>query len=340
MATIYKRGRNWYIDYRYKGRRHQKRLGPSRHLAEKAKIDLEYQIANERLGLFQKEIKLIDLATQFGHQVEVNISEGTRVRYREVLTHFKKFLNAHYPDLLISRLRELHIEHYKGERQKLIKPRTINFEVILIKSMLKYAVKNRYLSESPIAGVKMLSVQQKKPVFLEQGEIDLILDGSPDRLRPVYFAFLQTGMRAGELINLEWSDIDLTKNLLYIRPKDFWQPKTARERIIPITSQLAAVIAGLPRDHRWVFANTQGNRWSRNYLREALVKIAKDQGLDLRIGLHTLRHTFASQLAMKGVSLLAIRDLLGHSTADTTLIYAHLSQSHLAEAMRKLNPES
>src|SRR5689334_12326432 len=115
MATLYKRGRIWYIDYRYKGKRYQKRLGPSRDLAERAKIDLEYKIANDRLGLFQKEIKLLDLVAQFGKQVEVNVSQNTKVRYREVLRHFKKFIEGNYSDLLIHQIREFHIEHYKDE---------------------------------------------------------------------------------------------------------------------------------------------------------------------------------------------------------------------------------
>src|SRR3989338_8339785 len=106
MATIYKRGRIWYIDYRYKNKRYQKRLGPSKELADRAKIDLEYKIANDRLGLFQKEIGLLNLITQFGKQVEVNVSQNTKVRYREVLGHFRKFIEANYADLFIHQARE------------------------------------------------------------------------------------------------------------------------------------------------------------------------------------------------------------------------------------------
>jgi site-specific recombinase XerD len=76
---------------------------------------------------------------------------------------------------------------------------------------------------------------------------------------------------------------------------------------------------------------------SRNWMREQLIKIATKAGISDLTKLHTLRHTFASHLVMKGVDLPTVMKLMGHSDIQTTMIYAHLAPDHLAGAVNKLD---
>ena len=167
-----------------------------------------------------------------------------------------------------------------------------------------------------------------------------MLEASPPDLYPVYFTFLNTGMRKAELEYLEWADIDFDHRKIRIRRKEDWQPKTG-EREIPINSQLLELLKDLKNmndqglNSTYVFPHKDGGR-IRVKLREKLIQIASKTGIKNLTKLHTLRHTFASHLVMSGVDLPTVKKLMGHSDIQTTMIYAHLAPDHLADAVDKL----
>ncbi|MEA3450146.1 MAG: tyrosine-type recombinase/integrase, partial [Patescibacteria group bacterium] len=94
----------------------------------------------------------------------------------------------------------------------------------------------------------------------------------------------------------------------------------------------------------FVFADWNGSFYEENKPRRALRKIRSKAGLGIvdgrRIGWHALRHTFASHLAMRGVSLPTIKKLLGHSNIQTTMQYSHLSPSVLEQAVELMDMDS
>ena len=169
----------------------------------------------------------------------------------------------------------------------------------------------------------------------------MLLCHAPDDLKPIFQTFLLTGMRKGELANLEWKDVDFRRRKIKIRRKPFWQPKTG-EREIPIGSQLLPILRrlraanskGLKSD--FVFPHKDGDR-NRSKLREKLIRVANEAGIENLTSLHALRHTFASRLVMKGVDLPTVQKLMGHADIQTTMIYAHLAEDHLAEAVDRLD---
>jgi len=86
----------------------------------------------------------------------------------------------------------------------------------------------------------------------------------------------------------------------------------------------------------FVFSHKDGGQ-TKAKLRLQLIKIARKAGIDDLTKLHSLRHTFASHLVMKGVDLPTVQKLMGHSDVNTTMIYAHLAPDHLATAVDKLS---
>ena len=86
----------------------------------------------------------------------------------------------------------------------------------------------------------------------------------------------------------------------------------------------------------FVFPHKDGGKIKMK-LRDKLIQIAKQAGIDDLTRVHTLRHTFASHLVMKGVDLPTVMKLMGHSDIQTTMIYAHLAPDHLAGAVNKLD---
>ncbi|RME25072.1 MAG: site-specific integrase, partial [Candidatus Zixiibacteriota bacterium] len=216
---------------------------------------------------------------------------------------------------------------------------TINFELGTLKTIFNLAVKWGYLTRNPVVGVSMLKVEDAKlPRFLSKEECQRLLAACPAELYPVYFTFLNTGMRKGELINLTWEDVDLKTRKILIRPKSDWQPKT-RPREIPINDGLHRLLTRLKKtktDSPYVFPGPDGQRLTVK-LREKLIRIAEQAGIADLTRVHTLRHTFASHLIMAGVDVPTVQKILGHSDIETTMLYTHLAPTHLTEAVNRIS---
>jgi integrase len=148
---------------------------------------------------------------------------------------------------------------------------------------------------------------------------------------------LHTGCRSGELLALEWARVDFQQNLLRLYPQ---HTKTARRRSVPLNTQaLAALQSRLAwrnqhcPGHAHVFLNARCG--CRQTFLKAFHAACKQVGIeDFRI--HDLRHTCAAWLVNAGVPLITVRDLLGHSSIQTTEIYAHLSPDNVRKALAVL----
>lgn len=334
MATIYKRKDNWYLDYYYRGKRFKKAIGSSKKLAEFAKKDIEVKIAKGELGFIETNKKIKDFIPEYINYIRVNKRPKTAQRYIEIINNFELFLKDYPYVILLSDIKGALIEKYKAERIKIIKPVTVNYELRVFKALFAQAIKYGYLKDNPLALIENLKVTKKSPRFFDKEEIRLIMDNCGRRLYPIFTTLLYTGMRMGELKNLEWDDIDFQNRLIRIRVKSFWEPKNSKPRGIPINDLLLQVLKGMEKRSRWVFCNRNGNRLD-HHLREDLVKLCKNLGME-KANIHTFRHTFASHLVMSGVDLPTIQRLMGHADIATTMIYSHLAQEHLKGAVEKL----
>ncbi|MEI7905427.1 MAG: tyrosine-type recombinase/integrase [Candidatus Firestonebacteria bacterium] len=116
--------------------------------------------------------------------------------------------------------------------------------------------------------------------------------------------------------------------------RNLHKSNTIRE--IPMSSDTYSMLLGKyqekkPRREEYVFPNSDNEAYRDVAAFRKAVKLA---GIGCRF--HDLRHTFASQLVMAGVDLVTVKELMGHSELDTTLIYAHLAPKHKKEAIAKL----
>jgi len=364
MGSIYKRGKNWYLNIRVKGRRIRKKIGSSKKIAELALKDAEVKVARDQFGFSKDDIAIDTFFERFLDYSRVNHQPRTTSRYRAVINHFQAFLTA-YPNVtFLSEVTTEVIDRYKvyrkdawvnpngqpvesdenvnGHTRKGARAHTINFEVGVLRTAFYQAVNWGHLQENPTKGVKKLKVNDSKPPrFLTEEEYKKLLEACPPDLYPIYFTFLNTGMRKAELENLEWDDIDFDRRKIRIRRKADWQPKTG-EREIPVSDSLHDLLVTLKQKNdktlksSYVFCHTDGGKL-KTKVREKLIQIARKAEIEDLTRVHTLRHTFASHLVMKGVDLPTVMKLMGHSDIQTTMIYAHLAPDHLAGAVNKLS---
>lgn len=148
-----------------------------------------------------------------------------------------------------------------------------------------------------------------------------------DHLQPVVLLAMNTGLRKGELLALEWSDINLDARMLTVRRE---HAKSGKQRHVPLNAEALAVLeqwASQSGDRSSVFGVASvKSGW------ESLLTAAKIENFRF----HDLRHHFASRLVMAGVDLNTVRELLGHADLTMTLRYAHFAPEHLAAAVEKL----
>jgi len=194
----------------------------------------------------------------------------------------------------------------------------------------------KYIASNPTQDIKKIPPAKKKvPRFLTEDEIARLTSQCNPRLRDIITILLNTGLRWGELQNLEWNDIDWNEKMIHIRVKEHWSPK-GDERRIPMNKPVQETLRSLPNRSNWVFTTSTGNHVRQQGTWTAFKKACQRAKLE-NVTLHTLRHTFASHLVMAGVDLATVSKLLDHKDISTTMIYSHLSPDHLRQAVEKLS---
>jgi len=178
--------------------------------------------------------------------------------------------------------------------------------------------------------------------FLTPGEAERLITATPAEGAPMVTIALKAGLRVGELLALRWTDVDLTAGQLVVR-QTLWQgqegaPKGGRHRPVPLGDEAAAVLKA----HRhlrgpYVFCDEKGGRLTHSIVRDVVPRACAQAGLAKRLTWHGLRRSFASHLVMRGTSLKAVQELLGHESIEMTLRYAHLTPDVRREAVRLLD---
>lgn len=290
MGALWNRNGIWYVDTRIQGKRIRKSIGKYKRVAELALKDMEIKAQRNDLGFIeQKNIALSDFFKKYSDFSRINHRPATQARYRSVIQHFVTFMTQHEPNIaLLKSLKVEQIEKYKAYRRNQLVPRngcygvadgarlgqkgakayTVNFEVLTLRTIFNYAIQMNYLQTNPAKGVHKLKTDDaQRRRFLTEEECHRLLAGSSEEYYPILYTFMNTGMRRGELVHLEWSDVDFAQKTLIIRRKPFWQPKSG-EREIPLNDGLLNVLKGLSRGSNFVFCDHMGRRLDPNRVRD------------------------------------------------------------------------
>lgn len=231
------------------------------------------------------------------------------------------------------------IEGYKAAKLRAkLAPKTINNHLAVLSKLLTVAVEWRKIAAAP--AVKWLAAPEPEFDFFDFDEADRLIAAAGDWAAMVTVA-LRAGLRLGELIGLRWQDVDLKAGRLVVRQAvargKVGTPKSGKKREVPLGAEaLAALKAHRHLKSEFVFCGAAGAMLTKGETKRPLWSACKRAGLRL-VGWHVLRHTFASQLAMRGAPMRAIQELMGHATMEMTLRYAHLSPDARREAVRLLD---
>ena len=168
--------------------------------------------------------------------------------------------------------------------------------------------------------------EKRLPVILSRKEIDrLIMAATNVKHRLMIQMAYSTGMRASELINLAWEDIDFQRNAVHIK-----RAKGKKDRLVMLSPKVKKALKALCEARKGcVFIPKTGRKYTLRSIQQIIGNAARKAGITKRISPHTLRHSFATHLLERGTDIRHIRDLLGHKDISTTLIYTRISNKDL-----------
>lgn len=221
-------------------------------------------------------------------------------------------------------------------RGRPVEPGTINRQLMVLASMLTTAVKDYgWLDDSPMRKLSKLAEPRGRVRFLSAAEREALLREcaieSAD-LHCIVSLAIATGARKGELIGLNWRDVDLQRGML-----TFHETKNGERRSVPLSSFAHGMLAERAKvrriDTNLVFPGRTGKPIAYEKMFEAARARAKIDNFRF----HDLRHTAASELAMNGATLAEIAEVLGHKTLAMVKRYSHLTEGHTRGVLERMN---
>lgn len=336
----------YYLYYRIHGKQANYRLGIHGHITAAQARDLaKSKIAEVTQGvdvhavkkkerIKTKESKLSTLQhfldEKYFPWLESRNPKTAEKTKKAFQSAFSKFM-----DFQLSAITAWEVEKWRNKRlADGIKPATTNRQINLIKGCLSRAVEWEVIDSHDLQKVKAQAVDNAKVRYLSKDEESRLRESLAKfdikHLTTIVILAINTGMRKGEILSLNWNDINLENKVLTV---DFQNAKSGNTRHIPLNTQAFNALSDwqkLSGNIGYVFKDSNQQRildfrydWA-DLLEDASIT-------DFRF--HDLRHHFASKLVMASVDLNTVRELLGHSDLKMTLRYAHLAPEHKAAAV-------
>ncbi len=208
-----------------------------------------------------------------------------------------------------------------------------------LKAAFNKAVIWNYIKLNPFNKIKAPKVTKSFPLFISEAELILVLNKTEEQLhKDIFTIAFYTGMRLNELLNMRWSWIGLQQDIISIRNSDEFKTKNKKDRLIPIHPKVKKIFLNRYKSvmNQLVFYRVSGIKLNGEFISKKFKRAVKEANLNPEYHFHTLRHSFASNLVQRGVSLYTVQALLGHENVKTTQIYSHLQSENLSKAVNLL----
>lgn len=300
-----------------------------------SKIEAQLDLPNVVLDT-STDIKFELLANEYlERHCELNCKTSTKDLYKSYL----KVNLAELKNKVAKQIKKRDLETLIiALKKKGLSNKSINGIVSFVISVLNYGVDNEFLKENPVSKLKKLPLEKKRVCFLNEVQIEVFLQQAKLKT-PSYYAFfasaIYTGMRRGELLALEWTDIDFKKGKISINKQIYrgirQSTKSGKERIIDVPDILLEILIRHKKERtllsKLVFHNSVGepihpynmeHAYFHPLIRHCNNFLDPENQIE-KLRFHDLRHTYATYLLSKGIPVKYVQEQLGHSTARMTL---------------------
>lgn len=288
---------------------------------------------------------------------EKNYSNYTIVSYRSDLIQFFNYLKLYrilkddkieYVDRSVMRKYIVYLK--KSDYSA----RSISRKISTVRSFFKFCLREGIIKVNPTINLITPKIDKKLPYFLYLQEVNKLIEAPLKntifgiRDRAILELLYGTGIRVGELVNLNICNIDLYEKTIIVFGKG------SKERILPLGNPSIRAIQEYltgrnlfekkifvnKNDLKALFLNRLGGRLTTRSIRRIIIKYMKMAGLNKKISPHVLRHSFATHLLEGGADLRSVQELLGHKSLSTTQIYTHITKERLKTIYKKSHPRA
>lgn len=284
-------------------------------------------------------------------QEERGFSLHTATAYRHDLRRFRTFLEQYDPDSLqtLSRIDRQTVRHFLGKEYEIgLAARTVARRLATLKSWCKFLLRTGQLKDNPTVNIRTPKIPKSLPDFLDETMVEKLLSSADEKTfngrldRAVMELFYSTGMRLGELVNLNLGDVDWNQQVVKVRGKG------NKERLIPFGERAKLAMdyylkkRGKPAVQATanspLFTNRKGQRIAPRTIQRHINNYFKKLATDRSYGPHVLRHSFASHLLDRGADIRAVKEFLGHSSLSSTQIYTHIQPEKMKKVYQQAHP--
>ena len=355
--SIYKRGKYYWFDFVYKGDRVQRSTHQSdRRAARKMEAACRTALAMGEAGILErrKAPRLRGFAQRFVDAIAVRcaVKPNTVSFYTKKLNRLLQFEPlANAP---LDQIDEALIESYVQQRRKQVSPASVNRELATLRRLLRLAQEWKEILRVP--RIRLLPGERSREFVLTHEQEKPYLDAAPQPLHDVAMLIVDTGLRVGEAVLLQWLDVHLNPasgaKFGYIHIREGKSKKAQRN--LPVTDRVRVMLEGrFARAKRssdtssgagsgsnglplWVFPVGDGGPISVDCLDKAHLKVRGSLKLSKDFVLHSLRHTMLTRLGESGVDAFTIMRIAGHSTVVVSQRYIHPSSEAVERAFERL----
>ena len=329
-----KGGYKWMVDMTVERKRIRQREFRTKYEAEqfRAKVLSDKQYRKFQIGKKEDPTIFRDFADEYlENHTEHKKSANSECCNMKRLVHF-------FGDIELSRFTldamKL-VNEYKQKRRNSISVRgdkvsttTLNRELALLKNMLSKAEEYRKIDFNPLLNKRIMYKEQHRENVLPKDELQRMVDSADSPLKEIILVALNTGMRKGEILNLEWGQVDLDNNSITT------ESKTGMIRKIPMNEKLFELLSQLSmkrNNRKYVFENPQTGKPFTD-IKTAWYGLLRRLKIE-NFRFHDLRHCFATYALMEGADLVSIQNILGHTDIRTTSRYAKALMSMKQKAV-------
>lgn len=310
-------------------------LNPERHAATAGKV-----VSDE------KEVPTVE---EFAPKFEGEYlprSKPTERRSKKSIINGEGGLIAFFGSMRLDEINQGHVNAFVLSHNTR-STKTINNKLTVLSTMLRYA---HDLGLIPMPRLKC-HIKSMSPdiVAVPAGDVSKLIDHADRRFRVAILLASEAGLRVGEIRGLQWTDIKagpagkpatLTVRRSIDQAENVTTPKHDKRRVVPVSPTLAAALKDLPRRGLWVIAGEDGGPTTYDRALEALNALYIVATVTVPISetgvtmpWHSLRHTFGTELAARGVPVPVIKELMGHASITTTMRYVTVTGAQLDDAI-------
>ncbi len=324
---VRRRGGRWYYDFQIKKVRYRGAIAEAhtKREAEQAETLIRNSVFE---GTYCKEEPGTQLFSDFVEQVYIPWAKVNKKSWRNDVDR-GRVLREYFAGKAFRDISPLLIEKYKHDRLKtktkrggMRHPNTINKELQLLSKIFNIAIDNGLAEVNPCRRVRKFKVEWQRDRYLsseEEKRLMAQLTGRYEHLKPIVTIALHTGMRRGEILGLEWRQVDFHRNVLRVT-----KTKSGKERFLPmnhVVRELLLERRAKEPDASYVFGGPGKTATLTDIKHGFTTAVRKAKLHDFRF--HDLRHTAGTRMAEAGIDIRTIAEMLGHATIQMSMRYAH-----------------